>query len=267
MPTPLAPQLQGSVGAPHYGVQTGAMELAQKGPGYARYRQHSPNYWGQPGLVRTIEAAAGVVFQALPDSPPLLVGDLSAQNGGRIRGHSSHRTGRDVDLLWYVTTLRGAPSRTPGFVQIGSDGLAQVPGAAHHVMLDLQRQWLLFRALLTSPHAEVQWLFVSRDIEALLIDYALARGEATDLVWRAEAVMHQPTDSLPHDDHVHVRIACSTTDSVHGCIGGGPHWEWLPPPLELGPLSTQWLEGLAKDDPVGTTLWRPESLGSNGHDV
>ena len=265
-PTPLAPGLEGSVGAPHHGVQTSAAELPQRGPGYVRFRAHSRHYWGQLELVRTVEAAARAVVQTLPDSPPLVVGDLSAQHGGRIPGHSSHRTGRDVDLLWYVTTLRGAPTSTPGFVPLGSDGLASVPGSDQHLMLDLERQWLLFKALLTSQYAGVQWMFVSRDVEALLVDYALARGESPELVWRAEAVMRQPTDSSPHDDHVHVRIACSTADMVHGCTGGGPHWEWFAPLPELGPLSTRWLEELGHDDPLGATQWL-DGLDAADHDA
>ena len=39
----------------------------------------------------------------------LTVGDLSARHGGKISSHSSHRSGRDADLLLYMTTLEGAP--------------------------------------------------------------------------------------------------------------------------------------------------------------
>ena len=248
-PTPLAPQLVGSIGAPHSGVLTNAVPLPVSGPGYVRFRPRGSFYWGHPGLVQTIETVAAKLADQAPDGPPLVVGDLSARDGGRIQRHHSHRTGRDVDFLWFVTTLDGAPVRSPGFVRVGSDGLAPVPGTHEFVRLDVQREWSLFKALLLSDASSVQWLFVSRDVEALLVDYARSRGENPELLWHAETAMLQPGDSAPHDDHVHLRIACSGEDAVHGCIGGGPHWEWLAPWPELGPLPPAWFERVAHDDP------------------
>jgi penicillin-insensitive murein DD-endopeptidase len=227
-PTPLAPGLGGSVGWPHHGVQTGAVELPREGPGFARYRAEGPHYWGQPGLVLAIEDAARHVQQALPGGAPLLIGDLSAEHGGKIERHYSHRSGRDVDLLWYVTTLDGAPVQSPSFVQLGTDGLARIPRRPGYVRLDVPREWLLIKSLLTSPHVEVQWLFSSSVVEALVVDYALAKGDDAELVRRAQNVMLEPADSLPHDDHVHLRVACSPQASIQGCEGGGPYWNWLP---------------------------------------
>jgi penicillin-insensitive murein endopeptidase len=40
--------------------------------------------------------------------------------------------------------------------------------------------------------------------------------------------MLQPADSLPHDDHLHLRTACTPDEAVVGCEGGGPYWSWLP---------------------------------------
>jgi penicillin-insensitive murein endopeptidase len=230
---------------------TGAVELPQRGEGYARYRQVSPHYWGNPRLVRAIETAAAAVMRERPGGAPLLVGDLSARGGGKISGHNSHRTGRDVDLLWYVTTPAGAPVLSPGFVRVGPDGLARVDGAEEErfLALDVERQWLLFKELLTTEGVGVQFFFVSRDVEALLVEYALSRGEQLELVWHAQTVMLQPADSAAHDDHVHMRIACTAEEAATGCEGGGPHWEWLPPRPALGPLDARSLAEIARDDP------------------
>lgn len=235
-PTPLAPGLGGSVGWPHHGVQTGAVELPVEGPGFLRYRSQGEYYWAQPELVVAVQHAARRVQEELPGGAPLLVGDLSAQFGGKISRHHSHRTGRDVDLLWYVTTPEGASIRNPSFVRLGPDGLARVPGRGQFVRLDVPRQWLLTKSLLTSPHVEVQWMLVSSQVEALLIDYALAKGEDPELVWRAQNVMLEPPDSLPHDDHLHLRVACSPGASLRGCEGGGPYWNWLPAVPTPGPV-------------------------------
>ena len=40
--------------------------------------------------------------------------------------------------------------------------------------------------------------------------------------------MRQPSDGAVHDDHMHVRTACSNEEVFEGCEGGGPYWPWLP---------------------------------------
>jgi len=160
-----------------------------------------------------------------------LVGDLSAREGGRLTGHASHRTGRDVDLLFFTLTLEGEPLESPGFVRFGPDGLSRLPderGGVKYVRFDVAREWLLVKALLTSEEANIQWLFMSAPLEALLVQYALAAGETPELVWRAETVLLEPSDSLPHDDHIHARTACLPGEAVTGCEGGGPYWPWMP---------------------------------------
>jgi len=248
-PTPLAPGLAGSVGVPHHGVLTGAVELPARGPGFVRYRPRGANHWGLPRLVSAVERAAAAVDRELPGGAPLVVGDLSARHGGRLPGHRSHRTGRDADLLFYVTTPGGAPLRSPGFVAFGPDGLAAVPNGKDFLRVDLERNWRLVRALVTDELAATQWLFVSRDLEAMLIDYALARGEPLAVVWHAEAVMLQPSDSTPHDDHFHLRVACTAAEAVTGCEGGGPQWEWLAPLPLLPGLSPAELSAIGEADP------------------
>jgi len=198
--------------------------------------------------------AAAEVARARPGGAPLVVGDLSGPNGGRVQGHRSHRTGRDADLLYYVETPSGESVTSPGFVRFGPDGLAPVGdgGSAGYVRIDLAREWILLRSLLQSERANVQWFFVSRPVEALLTEYARAKGEPPDLVWRAETVMRQPSDSAPHDDHVHLRTGCLPQEALTGCEGGGPTWPWLPEPPRL-------LPGL--DDSIFSSLSEVEDDG------
>lgn len=269
-PTPLAPSLAGSLGVPHNGVMTSSVELPKRGPGFARYRPQGPNNWANPHLVDAIKDAAARVASELPGGAPLFVGDLSARYGGKIDGHKSHRNGRDADLLLYVTTPSGAPVPSTGFVALASDGLGTLDEKAAKpafVRLDLERQWALTRALLESPHAAVQFMFVSRSIEALLIDYARARGEPLELIWRAETVMLEPLDSTPHDDHVHLRITCTPEEMVFGCQGGGPYWEWLPAQPELLPLGESELSAIASDDPLELESGTAANLPADGDGV
>jgi penicillin-insensitive murein endopeptidase len=248
-PTPLAPGLHGTVGAPNRGVLTESEELPVRGPGFVRFRPQSSHYFGRPRLVHALTSAAASVATLAPGGAPLSIGDLSAKTGGRIPGHDSHRTGRDVDLLFLVTTPAGASVPSPGFVRFEGDGLARVENSTDYVRIDVAREWLLLRSLLTSPEVGVQFMFVCRELEALLIDHARALGEPDSLVWQAETVMLEPSDSLRHDDHVHLRIACSPEEAVAGCSGGGPRWQWLPPIEPVRPLLARDWDEIARDDP------------------
>lgn len=225
-PTPLAPLVEGSVGVPHHGVITNAVPLPKKGDGFQRLKGNDIR-WGNARLVAAIEEAAGIVAHARPGGRPLFVGDLSAKYGGEASGHRSHRSGRDADLLIYVTAPDGHSVDSPGFVQFGPDGLATAD-KKHFVRIDTEREWLLIKALVSSKEANVQWLFFAHWLEALVIEHARARGEDPELLWYAESVLLQPGDSAAHDDHLHVRIACTPEEAVKGCLGGGPYWPWLP---------------------------------------
>jgi len=230
VPNPLAPNLHGSVGTPSRGVLTDSISLPMHGSGFVRIHDNDVHF-GTPRLVSTLMYAADAVAKARPGTPRLVIGDISKKTGGHAQGHASHRTGRDVDILYFAMTPDGVPIESPGFVRFGPDGLGQVPHNAPHlagkwIRLDVEREWLLVKTLLQSPDAEVQWMFVAEPIQALLIEHARALGENPHLIWYAETVLHQPTDSEAHDDHMHLRLACSHDDELSGCEGG-PRWPFF----------------------------------------
>ncbi len=246
-PSPLAPAFQGSVGLPHQGTLTGGAALPDRGVGFERLRRDATR-WGNPRLVATIEHAARTVQERWPGSPPLVVGDLSDRWGGQIPRHRSHRTGRDVDILFYALSADGRPQKTSGFVRFGADGLGKAEGSSRWARFDVARQWELVKALVEAPQAHVQWIFCARWLEALIVEWALAKGEDPELVWHAEVVLKQPGDSAPHDDHFHVRLACTPEEAVAGCEGG-PRWSWLPSLPQLAAGDMAWAGELPSDPP------------------
>ncbi len=209
---------------PHRGVLTGSVELPPEGTGYKWLRQDDRHY-GIPRFVKAIERAAATVATERPGGM-LSVGDLSIRSGGRLLPHLSHRTGRDADLLLYMTTLDGAPVESPGFIHVGNDGLAWDDKSKRFLRFDVERQWILVKTLVEDPEARIQWIFASRNVEAMLVEWARARGESAETITRAMDVMLQPQPGGVHDDHVHIRTACSLAELAAGCEHTGPYRAW-----------------------------------------
>lgn len=180
-----------------------------------------------PRFIDAITRAADTVARERPGSV-LTVGDLSAPRGGQLLPHhASHRTGRDVDLLFFLTTLEGAPVESPGFISVGRDGLAFDKDKNRFLRLDVAREWLLVRSLVDDDEARVQWIFVHDNVRALLLEWAVARNEPAYILERAMDVMLQPHPGGPHDDHVHVRTACTDDEVLTGCEPTGPVRPWI----------------------------------------
>jgi penicillin-insensitive murein DD-endopeptidase len=233
-PSPLSPAWHGAIGTPNRGVLTGGAEVARDSEGI-RWLRGNDRHWGQPRFTEAIERAAEHVAEERPGAR-LMVGDLSvATGGGPLPPHLSHRSGVDADLLFYVTTLDGAPVDSPGFIHVGADGLAQDEAHGRWLRFDVEREWLLMKALVMDPTARVQWMFVSDVVNAMLVEWALARGESPEIVRRAQSVMLQPNPGGIHDDHLHVRTTCAPEERVSGCEPVGTRRPWLTyelPPLE-----------------------------------
>ncbi len=233
-PSPLWPQLDGSIGMTHRGVLAHGEELPATGPGYDFLRDNG-RHFATRRFAGVVERAAAAVAKERPGST-LVLGDLSTATGGQLSPHFSHRAGRDADMLFYWVTLDGAPVSDHGFLHAGADGLAWDEQGKRFLRLDVEREWLLVRAMLGDEAARVQWIFIHDNVKALLLEWALARGEPTELVWRASQVMLQPNPGGLHDDHIHVRTACDADELVHGCEPFGPERPWLalPPPAPAG---------------------------------
>jgi penicillin-insensitive murein endopeptidase len=234
-PSPLWPAFDGSIGMTHRGVLAHGVDMPSAGPGYSFLRDNGRHY-ATRRFARVIARAAAAVSNDRPGAT-LIIGDVSSNTGGQLPPHFSHRSGRDADLLYFWLTPEGAPVSDHGFLHAGADGLAWDDAKKRFVRLDLEREWLLVRALLTDEEARVQWIFVHDNVKALLLEWAQARGESTDIMWRASQVMLQPNPGGPHDDHIHVRTACDADEIAHGCEPFGPARAWLTLPNQPATLT------------------------------
>jgi penicillin-insensitive murein endopeptidase len=214
-------------------VLAGGVSLPEQGEGFRWLRQDDRHY-GITRFVAAIERAAARVARERPGAP-LMIGDLSTRVGGATLPHFSHRSGRDADLLLYLTTLEGVPVESPGFIPVGADGLAWDKEKRRYLRFDVEREWLLIKALVMDDDARVQFIFAAENIEAMVLEWARARGETQEALYRAsEAMVQTPPQAGLHDDHLHVRIACSIADATRGCEPNGPARLWArePNPIE-----------------------------------
>lgn len=210
-----------SVGTVTDGWVVNAIALPQPGATYGilpRQLQRGLN-WGSQELIATLIDASERVARDFPGAI-LWFGNIGARGGGDIPYSVSHNAGRDADLAFYCTDPAGNPIAPPDLLHFGRSGRSVEYGGYYR--FDVPRNWALVRALVRSPHAQLQYLFISNPLRTLLLDHARAIGEDPALVSLASRVLYQPGPEIPHDDHLHVRLHCSRADLAAGCVETGP---------------------------------------------
>ncbi len=101
------------------------------------------------------------------------------------------------------------------FVSFGGDGKAK-DGSG--MVFDDWRNWLLVQSWVRDKRAGLSHIFVSSALRHRLLRYAQGKPAFSKYVSEAAALLKQPEDSSPHDDHFHVRIACPKRQTEI-CVG------------------------------------------------
>jgi penicillin-insensitive murein endopeptidase len=213
-----------ALGPLNRGKLVNGVRLPAKGDGWRipPVWSHRGNNFGTEELVGLVVRAARRVAAESPGSV-LNVADLAAESGGKTPWHRTHQTGLDVDFHFFALDDKGQPAPIPrDMYRYGADGWTLPHRSAPRWQFDLERNWLLARAILEDPLVEVQYIFVSDVLKHMLLDHARAKGEPIGLIERATVLLHQPEGALPHDDHFHVRIYCPPSDRGLGCEDIGP---------------------------------------------
>ncbi len=144
--------------------------------------------WGTRETIDALMSSAKAVQARFPGAAPLRINHISQKDGGYVRPHKSHQSGRDADLGFYYDAEAGPTNirdRRP--------------------VMDAALNWALLRELVT--RADVQVVLVDRRIGTFLHDYALSIGE--DPAWLYSLfVGPKPLiqHARRHRDHFHVRF-------------------------------------------------------------
>jgi penicillin-insensitive murein endopeptidase len=235
-----------------------------RGPGFSHNEKRPLDArYGTVELVQAIAVAAAAVEAALPGSG-LVVNDLSLPSGGPIAQHGSHQSGRDADILFYVLDAQGAPLPSVG-VPIEPDGkgvdynyLADGEDDIH-LQLDAPRTWRFVTELITRLGSELQRIFIVEHVRGMLLAQAARDGTAKEIVARFEDLSCQP--SVPHDDHMHVRLFCSAEDIGRGCLDKPPIYPFRSEALAalgLSPVLERVGDARERSDEVKARTTTPE---------
>ena len=149
----------------------------------------TPDYaWGTQEAIDAVIAAAQSLHESFPRAAPLRVSRIGLKEGGYLRPHKSHQSGRDVDLGFFY-----------------DDNVTSVNLRDRRPIMDAALNWALLRELVT--RADVQVVLVDHKISAFLHDYALSIGE--DPSWLSSLFGGQHPliqHARRHRDHFHVRF-------------------------------------------------------------
>jgi len=192
-----------SIGYPNDGGQLRAKRLKPSRTIKIKPGSQERSY-GHPALVLMLERSARDLQRGAPGSV-LVVGDISDENGGPLVGHHSHQSGRDADIVFYVLDENGKRTVLDRYVKFGADGKA-LDGSG--LVFDDWRNWLLVQSWVRDQRAGLSHIFISRPLRQRLITYASKQPAFMKYVSEVSALLKQPEEAEPHDDHFHVRVSC-----------------------------------------------------------
>jgi len=178
------------------GCLRGAARLPMDGPGYQVMHPSRLRFYGHPDLVSFIEQLGQKLHAEKVGD--VLVGDLSQPRGGPAPGgHSSHQTGLDVDLWYWLP-----------------------PSAARGPLSQKEREELKSRSVLDPKTATIQAAQSARVLTMLrktAEDSRVARVFVHPIIKRDACKASTDGDRTwlrklrpwyGHDDHFHVRLHC-----------------------------------------------------------
>ena len=159
--------------------------------------------WATGSTVATLDRVLRQWAADESNEQPILVGNMSARDGGRLEPHSTHQSGRDVDL---------------GYPQILPKGEELNWREMNADNLDPAATWRLLRLVRATGRLEA--VFIDSKIQKLLYEWARKEGgmsKATLRRWmeypRTPPVSSALIQHVPgHVDHLHVRFKCGAAE-------------------------------------------------------
>lgn len=155
-------------------------------------------YYGSFELVEFVPYIAHYARQIIPGYE-LRVSDLSQKTGGPLQksAHRSHQTGMDVDLAYLVRN----PQK--GFASVVENGRLNSEFL-------VKENFNFLMKVVNNPKTRVTWIFTDKVIKTAMCKYA-KENKFLEGKYKAQTVymLSRLRHTENHDDHFHLRIACS----------------------------------------------------------
>jgi murein endopeptidase len=184
-----------SVGKPNKGKIVNPIALPENKKLYT-IRKPDESY-GSSHALYNLQLAIAQWRQASGYTGDLMIGAISKRGGGRLRPHSSHQSGRDVDVR--------LPLKSPS-------------GSADNVNdVDWDATWALIVALVAT--GEIEYIFLTTDRQKHLYKAAKRAGASKDTI---ERILQYPEtggkngivrNQSGHTAHFHVRFKCAANET------------------------------------------------------
>lgn len=186
-------------------------EQLPAGPGY--YRRTPRRSWGTNRTITEVLRVAGEVRQKHRRAHDLVIEHISAKEGGPLKPHVSHQSGRDVDMGMYFK----------GFDRAGPKRFITFTSETHE--LDYEASWTLLRSLLKNNDRQtrVQYIFMDYEAQKAMYKWARKKRKASKKLLsymfqypRRRAMKGKIRHVKSHRGHLHVRFKCPDHDKHCG---------------------------------------------------
>jgi LysM repeat protein len=199
-----------SIGAP----TSGSLEHGIQLPASDQYeRVHPALQYGSSHAIAQLQLAIAGFRQRYRYAGVLVISDLSQEGGGKLPPHSSHQSGRDVDI--WLPALKGTYQRR----HLAEDRKPR------HAEINWYAAWALVESLLAT--GQVQYIFLDQTLLPSLYRAAERLGappelltqiqwqpEGTDPLLAQRARYHAPVRHADaHTGHIHVRFKCGPLET------------------------------------------------------
>ncbi len=175
-----------SIGSYSSGSLKNAVKFPASGTGFVMIRRKRERYFGNEAALNWLVQFGEVISQA--GLRPVLVGDVSKREGGRVRkDHASHQNGLDIDI-WFENPRR-----------FNREGDKDPPTLVYKQKVNERfgaRHLLLLEFAARSPL-----------VERIFVNYAIKRA-LCDSVVGDRSWLYKIRPWWGHDSHFHVRLPC-----------------------------------------------------------
>ncbi len=188
-------------------VDRGTLEDGVPIPRHEAWRVRTPaRAWVTHFVAEALVDGFNALRASHPEAARVEIRDASRPNGGALREHHSHQSGRDVDIAYLRNNCRAR---------------GRERDCGHHWTrpseLDAAAQWALLHAWI--ERGVVEYVFVDHALQRPLYEAARDAGASRSELsrWfqypRAEDVRAGIIRHVPrHTDHFHVRFTCAPFD-------------------------------------------------------